>query len=248
MSLARLALRLSTARALRDATLAGSRVFDSSIDPVDLRLSAERQPVITVYTDDHEETTRGRGEGIGGDASCDLVIEFAVAGLVSAPVDGGAALVIAETDEAMEFLLDLMERQIVSALTAGQGPWATLWRVFCVGVNRRMSRRGASAEDASRFAARQLTLTCDLLIDPAPSGAVPPGAWADLVATMEADAALSALAPLMRSEIEGTSGADWHSIAAALGVNLDVASALGIGPYGGGAEANVPLMEADVDA
>ncbi|WP_223428845.1 hypothetical protein [Tateyamaria pelophila] len=46
MSLTRLVMRLSAARALRDRTLAGARVFDSAVDPIDQTIAETRQPLI----------------------------------------------------------------------------------------------------------------------------------------------------------------------------------------------------------
>lgn len=234
MSLARLALRLATARALRGATLAADRVFDSAIDPIDHRISQDAKPVIVIYTDDHEENAEGRALGIGGNSSCDLVIEFAMVGSLTIDIpeqDGNAAttLAVAETDETIEFMLDLIERQIISALTTGRGPWPDLWRVFCFRILRRMSRRGSSAESASRFAARQLTLTCDLLIDPEP-GLPPAGAWADLLAAVAADPKMAPIGPLLRSMITGGDADEFEQFAGSLGVNLDVGALLGGGP------------------
>ena len=45
MSLARLAMRIAAARALRGATLAEERVHDSAIAPIDQTIAEERQAV-----------------------------------------------------------------------------------------------------------------------------------------------------------------------------------------------------------
>ena len=42
MSLTRLVMRLAAARALLDRTLAGPRVFDSAVDPIDQTIAATR--------------------------------------------------------------------------------------------------------------------------------------------------------------------------------------------------------------
>ena len=60
MSLSRLAMRIAAARALKDATLAEARVFDSAIDPIDQTIAETRAPVLIVTTDDHEVETAGR--------------------------------------------------------------------------------------------------------------------------------------------------------------------------------------------
>jgi hypothetical protein len=98
-------------------------------------------------------------------------------------------------------------------------------------VSRRISRRGASVEKGVRFAARQIVLTCDLIEAPTDGAAIAEGtAWADLLAVMEADAELGPIAAMLRSEIEGTPLADWRRAANMLGIHLETADAIGIGP------------------
>lgn len=46
MSLARLAMRIAAARALRGTTLAEARVYDSAIAPIDQTIAEERQPIL----------------------------------------------------------------------------------------------------------------------------------------------------------------------------------------------------------
>ena len=81
MSLARLAMRIAAARALRGATLAETRVYDSAIAPIDQTIAEERQPILIVITDDHEMEVTGR-DLFHGSVSCDLVIEAAIAARV----------------------------------------------------------------------------------------------------------------------------------------------------------------------
>jgi hypothetical protein len=98
-------------------------------------------------------------------------------------------------------------------------------------ISRRLSRRGASVEKGVRFAARQIVLTCDLI--EAPTDGTPIGegtAWAELLTVMEADADLAPIAQMLRSEIEGTPLADWRRAANMLGIHLEPADAIGLGP------------------
>ena len=59
MSLTRLAMRLAAARALLDSTLAGDRVFDSAVDPIDQTIAEPRQPILVLTTDEHELAVTG---------------------------------------------------------------------------------------------------------------------------------------------------------------------------------------------
>lgn len=244
MSLSRLFLRLATVRALSGATLAEGRVFDSDIPPLDQRLSSEMRPVISVYTDDHEDNPTGRASE--GDGGVDLVIEIAVAGIITIEGDvGGVTTQVAfgETDAGLEFTLDLLERQIFSSLTASESLWAVMWRTICVKITRRLSRRGAAADSGTRFAARQITLTCETLIEPPPG--IVYGAetgWGKLLAAIEATPALAPVAPILRGELDGQGVSDWRAAARVLGINLDIE--IGLGGFTG--DDPEPLIEGDV--
>ena len=232
MSLARLAMRIAAARTLRGATLAETRVYDSAIAPIDETIAAERQPILIVTTDDHEMEVTGR-DLFHGTVACDLVIEAAIAARVEVHGDGEAESVITipHTDEGMELALDLMEHQVMAALIRERTPWSRVWMKLVPRISRRLSRRGASVEKGVRFAARQIVLTCDLIEAPTDGASVSEGtAWADVIGIMRTDADLAPIAQILRSEIEGQPLADWRRAANMLGIHLDTANAIGIGP------------------
>jgi hypothetical protein len=233
MSLTRLAMRLAAARALRDKTLAGARVFDSAVDPIDQTIAEQRLPLLVLTTDEHALEISGRDLG-SGTHRCDLVIELAIASRVEVPAEDGQGgqitIAIPHTDEGMELTLDIMEHQVVSALTRDDTPWARVWMTLVPRVHQRLSRRGASSENGVRFAARQLVLTCDLIDAPVGGAPLPhSGVWAEVLSMMEADPAMAGLARLIRAEIEGTLVPEWRRAAHALGVPLEVSDGLGLG-------------------
>ena len=237
MSLTRLAMRVAAARALLDRTLAGARVFDSAVDPIDQAIAETRQPLLVLTTDEHELEVEGRDLG-SGNHRCELVIEIAIASRVEVPAsgsDGGqVTIAIPHTDEGMELTLDIMEHQVLRALNRADNPWSSVWMKLVPRITRSLSRRGASAENGVRFAARQLVLSCDLVDTPVSGGGVAPNsAWGELLALMEGDPALSGIASLLRGEIEGELLAEWRRAAEALGVPLEVADQIGIGPATG---------------
>jgi hypothetical protein len=247
MSLTRLAMRVAAARALRDRTLAGPRVFDSAVDPIDQTIADQRQPLIVLTTDEHELEVTGRNLGIGNHR-CELVIEIAIAARVEVPASDGQGgqitIAIPHTDEGMELTLDIMEHQVLRALTRADNRWSTVWMRLVPRITRSLSRRGASADNGVRFAARQLILSCDLVDTPVAGGTVAPeGAWGALLVLMEADPALAGLASLLRGEIEGAPVDAWRRAAEALGVPLEVADQIGIGPETDLADDPSPLTE-----
>jgi hypothetical protein len=228
MSLSRLAMRIAAARAVKGETLAENRVYDSAIDPIDLTIAENRQPILVVMTDEHEAIPTGR-DLFHTDASCDVIIEAAIASRVE--IEGEVGITIPHTDEGMELVLDMMEHQVIAALTRERTAWSRVWMKLVPRVKRRLSRRGASAEGGVRFAARQIVLTCDLIEAPTDGAAIPDGsAWADVLAVMEDDDALQPIAGLLRATIEGEPIADWKRAANMLGIHMAAVNALGLGP------------------
>jgi hypothetical protein len=131
----------------------------------------------------------------------------------------------------MELALDLMEHQVMAALTRERSEWSRVWMKLVPRISRRLSRRGASVEKGVRFAARQIVLTCDLIEAPTDGAEIAEGtAWAELLTVMEADADLAPIAQMLRSEIEGTPLADWRRAANMLGIHLETTDAIGLGP------------------
>lgn len=242
MSLARAMLRLITTQALTDRTVAGPAVSDSSLAPIDARVTSDNRPEIVVYTDDHESETRGRAALLAEDSSCELVIEIVVTGMMPVMVDGqdGEAeerVVIPYVDSGLAFTLDLIERQVLAELTGGTSIWAQLWRDFVPSVRKRLSRQGGSAKDGVRFAARQIVLTVDLLHEPMPGQVMPQeSAWLRALDQMDATPELAVLARVVRTQITEAGSADWRTDAAALGLNLSTMDELGHAPAGGVAD------------
>jgi len=222
MSLTRLVMRLACVQALKGQTLAGTRVFDSAVAPLDLVVEEHRQPLIVVTTDEHEADITGR-DLLRGAQTCDLVIEIAIAATASMPSSNepGEAITIEipHTDEGMELTLDMLEHQCVAALIRDNTPWATIWMNLVPRVTRRLSRRGASSDHGLRFAARQIVLTCDLVDTPARTADLSDSsAWGLALAAMDADANLARIANMLRAEIDGGGLADWQIIAQSLGL------------------------------
>jgi len=228
MSLARLALRVAAARAIRGATLAEDRVYDSAIDPIDHAVLENRQPFVVVSTEDHDVAVTGR-DLLYGAHECTLLIEMAVATRVA--VDGEAGLTIPHTDEGMELVLDIIEHQIMAALTRERTAWSRVFMNLVPVIKSRKSRRGASAEGGVRFAARQIAITCDLIEVPIAGGPLlAGGTWDNVMSVIAEDADLAPIGQLMRAVIEGDAAADWHQAAHILGIHAETATKLGIGP------------------
>ncbi len=250
MSLSRLAVRIAAVRALRGATLAEGRVYDSAITPLDQTVREAPEPFLIVTTDTHERDITGRDLAHGAD-SLELVIEAAIASRVVATAPDGAEVVTVEipnTDAGLEMTLDLIEGQIARAMMDARAGWGLVLSRLILSFSRRLSRRGASAEDGIRYAARQIVLTCNPVADPVPGLPVPEGgAWAAFLAAAEADPGLAPVVPLLRAQIEAPEAQTWEQMAAALALPASAVAASGMGPevvaVGGG-----PVLVERIDA
>ena len=175
MSFARFALRTCAFHAIREAqTLVGANVRDSEINALDVTADGslrtdEDRPFIVLYTDDgtaKEADLRDlRQNGL-----VDFVVEFGVASPMTAhdEATGESKIIglnVPATDAAFEMTLDLVDRQVVAALTA-PGPWAELWRRLSSSVTQIQRKRAASADDGTRIAARQLRIRLEVIPDP----------------------------------------------------------------------------------
>lgn len=236
MSIVRLAVRIAAQRALLGRTYAEGRVHDSTVAPLDLMLQEERNPFVILYTDDDTVEVQGR-DWMAGDRALDLMIEAAVATAVE--VEGGVSMVIPHTDAAMEIVIDIMQRQIVRALTDEGTEWSRLFMRMCPTLTVISARRGVSAENGVRFAARQISLQLNPIAEP-PIGAAlaPDHPIAEVIAAMKADPDLAQIGSLVEAEVQGTPLPDWDRVKVDLGLALTEARSTGIAPYIEGEDAD----------
>lgn len=230
MSLIPLALRTATIEALRGATFAGDQVFDSAIQPLDELVNGSPVPLITVSVDDTETRMSGL-DFLMADLSLDLVIELAVATFIRAEAPDGGVMVevtVPYTDDGLEWTLDLMERQIFRRL-AEDALWPTLWRDLACKCTKRVTRRGADSAKGAKFAARQIVLTLNPLLEPPPGGAPAIGSvFGRFLAALPAPG-LQSQAPLLRKVLIGEALPPWDQAAAMLGISPSSAEAIGVG-------------------
>lgn len=229
MSLTRLAMRIAAVRALTGATLAEDRVFDSAIDPVDVRIKAHRAPIIVVTTDEDSGKPDGRDLNLT-DREVALVIEISVATATRVASDD-IEFVIPGTDEGLDALLDLTEWNVTRRLTTDEAGWPRAFMMLVPRIMSVASKRGVNTEGV-RFAARQLILICDAVSEPPRGAPVDPlSAWGVFLAQVEATPDLVPMATLLRSLIEDPARPDWKRAAEAIGITEAGAEGIGIRPY-----------------
>ena len=224
MSLVNLVLRLATRQAILGMTMAGQRVCDSSIDPIELKASKEKTVFIVVYTDDDKCEQVNGHDLLGAARSVTLVLHLAVASEVE-DNQGDLTAVIPYTDGGMEVTLDLTRFDLMSALQNGTGDWAELWRSLVIGISKIETRRGADAKGV-RFAAREIAITLDTYAEP--EGLHYP--WTDVDRVLRDTPETAPFADMLLARINGQAlGDDFESLRAFVGQSRAVLRMLGAG-------------------
>lgn len=166
MSLSRTALRLATVEALSPTgvspadlpTIAGRRVYDSRMDPIDDLAKGQQAPVVVVYTEYDVATP---GEPQGGPPfrrRVTLSIEISVVAMAESPENPATfEPMVPVTDGETEAALDLLEAGIRYSLL--YGPTGRLFRkVTGSRIVSIESTPHRATEEAIRLALRAITL------------------------------------------------------------------------------------------
>jgi hypothetical protein len=253
MSLVRIAARLAIVRALRGATTVGDHVFDSLIGGIQVdaqgRLNigeGEKRPFITVFTDGSKnEKPELRSFSEGG--MTEIVIEWGISlGMVETDPETGASYIVAgllSTDDAMEFTLDLIGREIADALNDPENEWAEIWRSIASGGFVKTERaRTSNAKDGIRLAAHQMRVTSMLMDEPGKGEYLPdpfPLLFEKLAASEEASD--NKIGEMMAAVL-GLSDPNWLALQRERGMTNGDLLAVGLGPIEGDEERDTPDM------
>lgn len=179
----RLVARLAAVSALNNfmqvpwPTLAGDKIFDSRIEPVEDFKENVAFPVCVVYTDydrdhwDHHTTVRT-------DRLLTVTFELLIAQISEKTDDGSFVVSQPGTDSELEVSLDIFEIQIAEALRA-DNPAANCFRHLMHSYVNVISRRGATVEGGQKLAARQITVESKVPRGPA-NGLIAPAVAAFL--------------------------------------------------------------------
>ena len=200
--LGRIALRIAAVEALKGATIVGSNVLDSEIGALDVGADGSiRTDQETYFISVYTEGSKQEGSNPGGGADLrslhisgptDIVFEFgATAAMVETDDATGVSqivgLQIPATDANFEFLLDIIERQLVNALTDPNNAWAEIFRKLH-STTLTIDRRRTSSAEGTKVAARQIAIRLELLPDPIYGEPVAPtSAWAKFFTQLALD-------------------------------------------------------------
>lgn len=246
MSLAFLMLRNLTVLALTNRTLAGGEVRSSALEPINEIGADDAVPVIAVFTDAAKADGRkiDVADIIGAATEVTLAIEIACFNRAPAKDGNGAATFIPETDEGMEMTLDIIQRQAIVELQAGETQWARLWRSCRLKVCGLNILRGAASENGVRFAARRIEIELEVVSDPVPGAPLSPF-WSDAFAALTSlGGNYARLVPTLTAVAGGDPLPPWKQWRNELGVNDDAMTVIGLGPLDGVAENNGDLIAA----
>lgn len=247
--LARIALRIAAVEALKGKTLVGDSVFDSRIGALDVaadgsvRTDMER-PFVTVYTDAGKAADGLNARALYSNGVTELIFETGVTiAMTQTDHETGESYIVAgvrATDDALEFMLDMVARQIMDALGDPDSEWADIFRGLNYRVDK-VERARTSGEDGTRFAAQQIRLTVELIEDPVRGEPLDEEApFARFLTKLETmPAPYPVYAAMMRAQIEG-SNRPWETVQRRLGLTREELLALGLGPIAGDVERATP--------
>lgn len=173
MSLDRTALRLAACMALTNGfappypTIAGPRVYDSRIDPIQGATADDLVPIVIVATEHHEAENLSQTSGgppFGN--AVDLVLELSI-GMIDK--EGGLVLSI-ETEPELEAMLDRFEQQVKWALLRDPvSPWTGWVHGNAHSVATRVTAWRSDVfrerDGSARLSARQIAIKVDLRAD-----------------------------------------------------------------------------------
>lgn len=184
MSLTMMAMRLAAVMALKSAdTLVGENVLDSQISAIDQTadgrlVSPQQKPFIAVYSDTSKASNFG-STGLRSNGTVDFLFNCGVSiGMAETNKETGETHIVdflPATDANLEAVLDILDTQIVRALTNDADPWASVFGSFVLEHVAKASVRSSNTGDGTRLAAGQMRLTVNVPADPAPNQPLPQG-------------------------------------------------------------------------
>jgi uncharacterized Zn ribbon protein len=235
--LAEIAFRNLTVLALIDRTWAALNVRSSLLVPLNELQEDEVAPVIAVFTDAMraEDAQIDGNDLFGAQGVVTLALEVGCVGKVPSEDGKGVSTWMPNTDEGMEMTIDVIRRQCIAELQAGDSVWAKLWRDCRVKTTGMSVERGAAIEKTVRLAAKRFEMRCQLVGDPVPGQALPKF-WIDCLAAFDADPRSADLAKTLRVLAVGQDMPLWRSWQAELGLTDAGIRAIGVAPFEGAEE------------
>jgi hypothetical protein len=163
-----------------------------------------------------------------------LCLEIGVASKVEGEIGKDAVIKTPLTDAGMEMALDMVEDQAFAALFGDpKNEWTELFKCFVMRVERVSGQRGASSDRDRRWAARQLSVICDVVADLPPGVPVSVNHPISLFSQVEKrnpEAHMEHAGEICDALIAQTAAPDWERVQATLGVRRLGLRAIGLAP------------------
>lgn len=166
-------------------TIAGERVFDTRLVPVQLTEDKVEVPIITVYaldtrTGEGNKDKSARFTGVNYIQTFEIEIQVATYEKVLLdPKDKKkghkTVQTIAENDAGLAAVLDMFESQVWRVLHDGLNPWSAFWARGVRNAKKYSSELEADGEKNNRYALRRISLEIETCVDPLPKTGVTTG-------------------------------------------------------------------------
>lgn len=217
-----LLFRLATHNSLRNQTVAGANIFDSTANP-DI-ISDIPLPIVQIRID-NVEMENDDVLLFEGNPRVKLTLEAAI--VTTNEQDGVTVITNIETTTTHEQQLDILTRQIISALTANKTEWASYWSRAARKVHSFNITRNTNDDETGRFAKRSIIWDIELIAEPH-IGASLQGVYGDIVQLLENTPDQAALASTIRSLCEATPSEGWNPALDSTGIQDETALTLGL--------------------
>lgn len=152
-------------------TMAGEAVYDTRLEPITDIATEGMSPVILVYTDTDMRQNVNRNTAGTWSRKVALIIELSICSVKKTP-DGTGSFEWLETSAEIEAMLDIFELQVEHAFADVTNPFAMQWSKLVKRFEAYESTPSRSAEQAVRYAVRQLHFDIELATDCRPSPAI----------------------------------------------------------------------------
>jgi hypothetical protein len=249
MSLVGQALLMVVARAVSGRTWAEDRVLEQPINPLELILRKDAgagKPALAVYV----EQVEGEPVGLETQHGAQTIILKAIAYVPP-------TVTVVEGEETLRFddsgaglVLNVLGRQVDTALHAGDATWVGLFRNFALNVKERKARfLLIELEDGVRVPSIELAYTLTTVPEPEMGQALY-GAWAALDAALRDESEGTAIvADIFKGLIENPVDLPAYARLQLAGNYTDAAyMAIGLAPLATDDEEAVGLQEVDVES
>jgi hypothetical protein len=231
MSIAATLLQFLTVAALRDATLAGSEIIGTPVDPLSSDFQGVAKPTIAVFTGEDRRTEIKARDLLGANREIELSIQVHCPDQVGIEVDGQPVRVDTR-GQGGDLVVDMISRQIERALLAADTPASVLWRELVPQIRSVVSAPYLfEVQDRVRIFVSETSFVCETLSDPSFGAEELSPFWQRAVDALKTDADYGPIGSWLEAEIMSPLGRPEYRVQQAdLGLTAPELRGIGLGP------------------